>query len=266
MDNRPIGVFDSGLGGLTCVKELMKVLPGEDIIYLGDTGRVPYGTRSRETIIKYTMQDIAFLEKHNVKRIVIACGTVSSVALDEIDKTGRVRITGVIDSAVAEAVRVTKNGKIGVMGTPATIASGSYEKKLLTLNPNLEIMSIPCPMFVPLVENGYIEDDNRVLNLVAQEYIEPLPRMGVDTVILGCTHYPLIQGCISKLVPDAILIDPGKQAALSLAEELMETGNLSDKRQSSYSFYVTDSTESFTKIGSVFLNRKITGKVERIEL
>ena len=264
-DKRPIGVFDSGLGGLTCMRELMRVLPHEDIIYLGDTGRVPYGTRSNDTIIKYTKQDIAFLTKYNVKYIVIACGTVSSVALDHIDKAGLCPIVGVVDSAVDAALSATKTGRIGVLGTPATIASGSYVTKLKA-KADVEVVSHACPLFVPLVENGYTQKDNPVLRLVAQEYLAPLLQKQVDTIILGCTHYPLLKEAIADLCPGITLIDVGQQAALKVSDTLITEGLAATEGEGQYRFFVTDTTENFAHYGSLFLNQPICGCVERVEL
>ena len=262
---RPIGVFDSGLGGLTCMKELMRVMPHEDIVYLGDTGRVPYGTRSNDTIIKYAKQDIAFLLQHDVKYIVIACGTVSSVALEHIDTDGICPIVGVVDSAVEAALKATRSGRIGVLGTPATIASQSYARKLQK-NKDIEVISNACPLFVPLVENGYIHKDNPILRLVAQEYLEPMIKGKVDTLILGCTHYPLLKETIADLCPDITLIDVGQQAALHVADALVSAGLAETTGDAQYRFYVTDTTDSFSRYGSMFLNQPITGQVERVEL
>lgn len=263
--NRPIGVFDSGLGGLTCMRELMRVMPHEDIIYLGDTGRVPYGTRSTDTIVKYTLQDIAFLMKFNVKYIVIACGTVSSVALDRIDTSALCPIVGVVDSAVEAALSATRAGRIGVLGTPATIASGSYAKKLKA-KADVHVVSNACPLFVPLVENGYIEKENPVLRLVAEEYLTPVLAGQVDTIILGCTHYPLLKDAIADLCPGITLIDVGQQAALNVSHSLRQAGLAVAQGEAHYRFYVTDTTENFTRYGSLFLNQPITGQVERVEL
>ncbi len=262
---RPIGVFDSGLGGLTCMRELMRAMPHEDIIYLGDTGRVPYGTRSNETIIKYTLQDIAFLSKFHVKYIVIACGTVSSVALDQIDKTGLCPIVGVVDSAVDAALAATKTGRIGVLGTPATIASGSYVKKLRA-KADVDVVGNACPLFVPLVENGYIQKDNPVLRLVAEEYLAPVLAKQVDTIILGCTHYPLLKAAIAELCPGITLIDVGQQAACNVSRALTESGLAATAGEPEYRFYVTDTTDTFAHYGSLFLNQPIQGQVERVEL
>ncbi|MBQ2670200.1 MAG: glutamate racemase, partial [Clostridia bacterium] len=188
MNNKSIGVFDSGLGGLTAVKQIMKELPNENIIYFGDTGRVPYGTRSRDTILKYTRGDIRFLKTFDVKVIVIACGTASSAALPMIKNEFDVPIVGVIDAAVYAAVRATKNTKIGVIGTSGTIKSGEYEKQIKAYDSSMEVYSKACPMFVPLVENGYF--DSPVTKLIVEEYLEDIRSEGVDTLILGCTHSP----------------------------------------------------------------------------
>ena len=265
LNKRPIGVFDSGLGGLTCMRELMRVMPHEDIVYLGDTGRVPYGTRSNETIVKYTLQDIAFLTKYDVKYIVIACGTVSSVALDRIDTSAMCPIVGVVDSAIDAALAATKSGRIGVLGTPATIASGSYEKKLKA-KADVQVIPNACPLFVPLVENGYTQKDDPVLRLVAQEYLAPLLDGQVDTIILGCTHYPLLKDAIAQLCPGIALIDVGQQAALTVSRSLSEAGLAATQGEGKYRFFVTDTTENFAHYGSIFLNQPINGQVERVEL
>lgn len=267
MDNRPIGVFDSGLGGLTAVKEIISALPGEDIIYFGDTGRVPYGTRSNETIIKYVRQDIRFLLTHNIKTIVVACGTVSTVALDAARQASNVSLMGVVEPSVAKALKLTKNGRIGVIGTPAAIKSGAYERHLKQNNPELFVINNACPLFVPLVENGYIEQENTVARLVAQEYLAPIKDAGVDTIIMGCTHYPLLTHVISSVMGnDVKLIDPGKEAANVLAATLKEKDMLSDRAYGRHQFYVSDTIDNFAKLGSMFLNEDINGTVKRIDI
>ena len=185
MDNKCIGVFDSGLGGLTAVKQIINELPKEDIIYFGDTGRVPYGSRSKETLLKYTRGDIRFLNTFDVKIIVIACGTASSAALPAIKDEFDVPIIGVIDAAVYAAVRATKNKKIGVIGTAGTIKSGEYEKQIKAYDREMQTFAKACPMFVPLVENGYF--DTEVTRIIVAEYLEEIRNQGVDTLILGCT-------------------------------------------------------------------------------
>lgn len=211
----PIGVFDSGLGGLTAVRELRRILPGEDIVYFGDTGRVPYGTRGVDVIVRYAKQDIAFLLEQNVKYVMAACGTVSSTLPEAYTRTLPVPYTGVVQSAAAAAVRATRTGLIGVIGTPATVKSGSYNAAIAALMPGARIVATACPLFVPLVENGYFGADNAVTRLVARDYLKDIRAAGVDTLILGCTHYPLIAPIIADLMgPEVALIDPGRETAL----------------------------------------------------
>ena len=190
MDPRPIGVFDSGLGGLTAVRQLRRVLPGEDIVYFGDTGRVPYGSRGRDIIVQYARQDIRFLLQQDVKFIIAACGTVSSTYPPEEAAKLPVPFTGVVGATARAAVDATRNKKVGIIGTAATVRSGSYAAVIRDMMPEVEIFARACPMFVPLVENGYFNDGNPVTKLIIAEYLQELKDAGVDTLILGCTHYP----------------------------------------------------------------------------
>ena len=196
MDDRPIGVFDSGLGGLTTVRELCRLLPEEDIVYFGDTGRVPYGSRSRETIVKYARQDVAFLRTFDLKTIVIACGTVSTTALDVLAAENPIPVLGVVAPAARAAARATRSGSIGLIGTQASIRSGAYERLIRAENPAARVLAQPCPLFVPLVENGRFRPGDVVIETVAAEYLAPLKEAGVDTLVLGCTHYPLLEKVI----------------------------------------------------------------------
>lgn len=266
MDNRKIGVFDSGLGGLTAVKEIMKLLPNESIVYFGDTGRVPYGTRSKETILKYTYDDINFLLKHNVKMIVIACGTASSAALPEIKDEFDVPIFGVVDAGAYEASRVTKNNKIGIIGTPATIKSGAYNRYIKEYNNQAQIFEKACPLFVPLVENGHF--DTPVTRLVIDEYLKDIRDAEVDTLILGCTHYPLLKKAIGEYMGEGVkLISPGEEVAKYLVKKITsENAHGEDKDEDRYSYYVSDSVESFEELGGIFLETKINGKVSKIDI
>ena len=212
MDNRCIGVFDSGLGGLTAVKEIMDILPNESLIYFGDTGRVPYGTRSRETIIKYSENDIRFLESFDVKLIVVACGTVSSVALPVIKDRFKTPIIGVVDATSAAAAAATKNNKIGIIGTPGTILSNAYNNCINEINPEIKTFKKACPLFVPLVENGHF--DTPVARLVIEEYLSELKKENIDTLILGCTHYPLLEKAIQDFLGQKVtLINSGAETA-----------------------------------------------------
>ncbi len=256
MDTRSIGIFDSGLGGLTTVKEMLARLPGEDIIYFGDTGRVPYGTRGDATIIRYVEDDIRFLINRDVKLIIAACGTASAVALPSLKGKTEVPVIGVVEPASRRAASVSRNGRIGVLGTGATINSGKYEEEIRKILPSAVITKKACPLFVPLVENGHTED--RVARLVAEEYLAPLKEAGVDTVILGCTHYPLLQTIIREIMGDDVtLINPGEETvryALSLLDEM---DGRSDKEKGECEFFVSDLTDSFIEVGSSFLGRKI---------
>ncbi len=266
MDNRPIGVFDSGLGGLTAVKELITLLPNEDIVYFGDTGRVPYGTKSRQTICKYARQDIALLKQYGVKMILAACGTVSSIFPAEDVKKLSVLFSGVLLPAVQQACAASKTKTIGVLGTPATIHSGAYAEAIRTICPHANIIGVPCPLFVPLVENGYVDKDNRITRLVAAEYLSAFDNLPVDTVILGCTHFPLLKDIIADIVGQKItLIDPGKEAAGHAAAQLAANDMLTDSLQKgSIRFLVSDDIESFQNNAQKFLGRKLEGEIKQV--
>ncbi len=267
MDNRPIGVFDSGLGGLTAVKELLQIMPHENIVYFGDTGRVPYGSRSRETIIKYAKQDAAFLKSNNVKMIVAACGTVSSVAGSIGDGLG-VPFAGVLRPTVAAAAAATGNRRVGAIGTTATIRSGSYRRALAEIDREIEVFDRDCPLFVPLVENGFIADDDQVTRLVAERYLAPLREAGIDTLILGCTHYPIIRRIIEDVMGSNVaLIDSGRETALYCAKVLKEQGLLCDRESDGdCSFFVSDRVEGFARIAETFLGRDIKNDVSHVDI
>lgn len=266
MDTRPIGVFDSGLGGLTAVKELERLLPDEKIVYFGDTGRVPYGTKGSDTIIKYALQDIRFLRTFDVKAIVIACGTVSSVAFNTVSREFSLPIIGVVEPTAAAAAAKTKSGNIGVIATAATISTGCYEREILKLMPKAKIMSRACPMFVPLVENGYFTDNSEVATIIAHEYLDDF-KGKVDTLILGCTHYPLLSGIIKKILPDVTLINSGYETALKAADIMKENILLSEKANNEPTrFFVSDRASDFTKLSAIFLEHEVTGSVEKIDI
>ena len=266
MDKRPIGIFDSGLGGLTCVKEVMKIMPGEDIIYFGDTGRVPYGARSAEQIVKYVRQDINFLKTFDIKYIIIACGTASSAALPMIRGEYETEITGVLYPAAKKALESTKNGRIGVIGTQGTVRSGKYTQQLKEFDKGVEVTEVACPLFVHLVENGHT--DSLPAKLIAEEYLEEIKKADVDTLILGCTHYPLLKNIIAEILGDKVtLIDSGAAAAGFAKAEMEKMGLLSDKKtDGTVKYFVSDITESFARLGGMFLNKEITQKVERIDI
>lgn len=266
MDNRPIGIFDSGLGGLTAVKELITLLPNENIVYFGDTGRVPYGTKSRQIICKYAHQDIALLKQYDVKMVLAACGTVSSIFPDEDVKKLSVLYSGVLLPAVQRACAVSKTNTIGILGTPATIQSGAYAKAIRTICPHANIIGVPCPLFVPLVENGYVDKDNRITRLVATEYLSAFDKLPIDTIILGCTHFPLLKDIIADIVGQKIkLIDPGKEVARHAASQLASNNMLADSLQKgSIKFLVSDDVESFQNNAQRFLGRKLEGEIKQV--
>lgn len=262
MNNHAIGVFDSGLGGLTAVRELNKILPNENIIYFGDTARIPYGSRSRKTVLKYASEDIEFLRNHDIKMIIAACGTVSSV-IGDISNIDGIPFTGVLIPASRSACSATKNGRIGIIGTPATIRSGSFKRTIENIRPDTKVFSNPCPLFVHLVENGYIDRHNKITKLAAEEYLEPIKKQNVDTLILGCTHYPIIKDIIADYMGDNVkLIDTGAEAAKYAEKCLSEKNLLSDRYKSGKNtFYVSDSTELFGDTARIFLGHDVSGDV-----
>lgn len=263
--NYAIGVFDSGMGGLTAVQELNRIMPNENIIYFGDTARIPYGSRSRETILRYAGEDVAFLRRHEIKMIIAACGTVSSVALDTPIVTDDMPFTGVIAPAIEAACRATKKKRIGIIGTPATIKSGSYIKAIAATHPEVMVIPQACPLFVHLVENGYTDFNNPVTRLVAEEYLDPVKKENVDVLILGCTHYPVIADLIGDIMgKDVALISAGAEAAKFAKGKLHELGLLSDREyKGKNTYYVSDSTEMFEENAVNFLREDVRGDVFR---
>lgn len=268
MDKRAIGVFDSGMGGLTTVRELERRLPGEDIIYFGDTGRVPYGGRSPETILRYARQDVAFLRTFDLKAIVIACGTVSSIALEELSKECPMPVIGVVEPAAKAAVRATKNGKVGLIGTKSTIASGAYERVLRGIRADVEVTAHACPLFVPLVENGRFREGDPLVELVVAEYLEPFKAAGVDTLVLGCTHYPLLTEAIGEYLGDGVtLISSGAACVETVAQVLADSGLESgNDGVGSRRYFASDSPESFEALASIFLGEDIRHQAVQIAI
>lgn len=264
MNNKPIGVFDSGLGGLTVVKEISKIMPTERIIYFGDTGRVPYGTRSHDKIIKYALQDMNFLSQFDIKMVIIACGTVSSVALHNIVDAFDLPVVGVVEPASQAAVRATKMKKIGILGTSGTINSGAYERKIKSLDDSIACINIACPMFVPFVENGFLH--HSATRLIAEEYLAPLKNNAVDTIILGCTHYPLLKEMIYDIMgADVELIDAGAEAA-KFALALLEQNSMLSEDGGNNEYYVSDSVENFGHLGGLFLEQHILNSIKKINI
>ena len=262
MDNRAIGVFDSGLGGLTAVRRLQEILPEEQIIYFGDTGRVPYGTRGRDIIIKYARQDVAFLRGFDLKAIIVACNTVSSVALDLLAAENDIPIIGTVEPACRRALRETKNGRIGVIGTAATVRSGAYERVLHRAEGGLALFAEACPLFVPLVENGRVHRGDVVIETVVAEYLAPLKEAGVDTLILGCTHYPLLEEVIGDYMGAGVtLIDSGAEAANAARAEVAPRAGAGGAQ-----YFVSDDPQGFTQLAGLFLQQPVAGEAELVEI
>lgn len=262
MDDRRIGVFDSGLGGLTGLRELVRVLPHEDVVYFGDTGRVPYGGRSADTIARYTADDIRFLRGFDVKAILVACGTASTVLgrLGSFD----IPVLGVIEPAAEAALAATKNGRVGIIGTAASIRSGAYER---ALGGRCETFAAACPLFVPLVENGRFRRGDVVIETIAREYLEPMRDFGCDTLILGCTHYPLLGEIIADILPGVTLIDPGARAADKIGELLAAEGlETSRSGAGSVEYYVSDDPEGFSRLASIFMGREVREDATKVEI
>lgn len=270
MDNRPIGVFDSGVGGLTVVKELQSTLPGEDILYFGDTGRVPYGTRSREIIRRYAAQDIRYLLAHNVKAIVAACGTVSANFTEEDARALGVDVPfrTIVLPATRKACALSKRGRIGVIATPAAIRSGAYERAVRGISPEAKVFGNPCPLLVPLVENGMTALDCRITRLAVEMYLEPLIAEQIDTLILGCTHYPILYGLIDDVLHGQVtLIDAGAAAASELQAELTAAGKLAGQGHRGETRYrVTDAVDNFVEVAHNFLDREVSGSIEYVDI
>ncbi len=264
MDDRAIGVFDSGLGGLTVVRRLTEMMPSENIVYFGDTGRVPYGTRSADTIRRYAKEDAAFLLGKDVKYIIAACGTVSSVAGDALCALP-VPATGVVEATARAAARATRNGKIGVIGTSATVRSGAFETALARILPSVKVTAIACPMFVPLVENGWIDPQDEVAIATVKRYMRPIREAGVDTLILGCTHFPLLAPIIAAELGEGVtLIDSGRETAICCAETLREQGLTAENGKGECRFYVSDRADGFARVAEIFLGRSVREEVEMI--
>lgn len=251
--NAPIGVFDSGVGGLTVVKEIMHQIPNEKIVYFGDTARVPYGNKSKETITKYSEQIVRFLREQKVKAIVVACNTASAYALDEIEKEVDIPIIGVVKPGAKVASEATRNGKIGVIATEGTIGSGIYSRYIKEINDDADVFGKACPLFVPLVEEGLLQDP--VTDEIAKRYLAELIDIDIDTLVLGCTHYPLIRKTVGKIMgEDVTLVNPAYETAREL-KELLEEKDLLRKEESGlgdnkYQFFVSDSSEKFKRFAN----------------
>lgn len=262
--NKPIGVFDSGIGGLTVVKALRENLPGEDLVYFGDTARVPYGNKSRQTIERFAMESARLLLEHQVKMIVIACNSSSAFALQSLRASFRLPILGVIEAGAKRAVQITENRKVGVIGTHATVVSGAYEQVLERLNSRIKVFSQSCPLFVPLVEEHWLYDE--VTFDIAKRYLNPLKKTGIDTLILGCTHYPLLSDVIARVMGEEVrLVDSATSMAMEV-ERVLREKNLSNSqsgREGEVRYFVSDDPEKFIEIGEKFLGEKVN-RLEKV--
>jgi len=254
MDNRPIGIFDSGVGGITVAKEVMRHLPVEDIIYFGDTARVPYGSKSRETVTKFSKQIARFLIANDVKAIIVACNTVSSNCLEDLRSEFDIPLFGVVEPGVAAAVSATKNNRVGVIGTEATIRSGLYEKLIKAANSAAFVHQKACPLFVSLAEEGFF--DGEITSLAVKYYIDELIADDIDTLVMGCTHYPLLADCIGKMAGGGItIVNPAAATALQTRAFLEDNNMLGDRQKGKPTFYVSDNTEKFNMLSEIVLGQ-----------
>ena len=258
-----IGVFDSGIGGLTVLHEIIEALPRENTVYLGDTARSPYGTKSVDTVLRYSFENSEFLVEKGVKIVVVACNTSTAIALEHLQRELTLPVVGVIEPGVKRALARTQNKKIGVIGTEATIQSGAYTRALKTVDRSVEVYSRACPLFVPLVEEGWT--DNQVVEMTVRAYLESLKQSGIDTLILGCTHYPLLKKSIRKFLGGGVrLVDSAKETAMEVAGMVKKTALARTAGRGVHSFFVTDAPDRFIKVGRRFLGEKVESAV-RIE-
>jgi glutamate racemase len=264
MSERAIGIFDSGVGGLTVFKAVAQRLPGEEYYYLGDTGRVPYGTKSPRTVLRYALEAAAFLNARRVKALVVACNTASAVALKAIEEHFNLPVIGVIEPGARKAAVITRSRRVGVIGTEGTIKSGAYTRAIQALDPGIEVFGVPCPLFVPLAEEGWAE--HRVAQLAAEEYLAPLQKAGIDTLVLGCTHYPLLKRTIAGVLGAGVqLVDSAEETARCLAQLLDERHLARQRPPHAPRFFVTDVPTRFERVGGDFLGGALTA-VEQVEL
>lgn len=259
MPERAVGIFDSGVGGLTVLRELRRQLPHEELVYLGDTARVPYGTKSPQTVSRYAREAARFLVEQQVKLLVVACNTASAVALDDLAAVHQLPVVGVIEPGARRALEVSRNGRIGVIGTEGTIRSRAYERALQTGGPNVAVWAAACPLFVPLAEEGWAE--HPIARLAAAEYLAPLLREGIDTLVLGCTHYPLLKRTLQEVVGPAVtLIDSAEETAKTVAAQLVAQGLTRGPDPPGLPrYFVTDVSERFERVGGAFLGAPLAG-------
>jgi len=262
---KAIGIFDSGVGGLTVLKEVVRALPQEDTIYLGDTARVPYGTKSPETVIRYSRQIAAYLLSRDIKLLVVACNTASAVALSTLQKELPIPVVGVIEPGARRAAAVTRSGRVGVIGTAGTVKSSAYTKAIKRINRDIHVVTRACPLFVPLAEEGWV--DNEVARLTARLYLSDLKDEGVDTLVLGCTHYPILKEVIGEVMGDEVtLVDSARETARTVAQILGERGLLRPEGEvGNHHYFVTDIPAGFIRVGNRFLGGRL-GDVYQVNL
>ena len=266
MDKRPIGVFDSGLGGLTGLAALRQLLPGEEFVFFGDTARVPYGGRDRETLVGFARQDVAFLRTFDPKAILVSCGTVSANALSELQEENDLPIYGVIQAAARQAARSTHNGRVGVIATQASVRSGAFQRALAARSSALEVTVRACPRFVPLVESGHFLPGDALARAAALEYLAPLIERGVDTLVLGCTHSPLLSPLIEEVMgPEVVLVDAGAATAQVMADELEKRDLLAGDGPGGCRYFVSGEPQTFAQLASTFLGESVD-RVEQVDI
>ena len=261
-----IGIFDSGIGGLTVLKEIRKRLPHETIKYLGDTARVPYGTRSAQTVLKYARANTDFLKRQDIKLLVIACNTASAVATEHLRSAHNLPIIDVVGPGARAAVSATRNGRVGIIGTEATISSGAYQREVRSLREDAVLFAEPCPLFVPLVEQGWVDENDTIVQMIVRRYLEPLLDSQIDTLVLACTHYPLLKKAIVQFMGDTItLIDSAEQIAREVETTLRDGNLLSTEPGAPPQYFVTDIPHRFAATGALFLGESL-GDVELIDI
>lgn len=265
--NSYIGVFDSGIGGLTVVKSIVESMPDENIVYFGDTAHVPYGTRSKRQILHYVLNDVKFINTFDIKAIVIACNTADAVAREAVEQAyPDIPVFGVVDPASRMAACTTRNGKIGVIATNATINSHSYDKAIAKYNKDATVYSAACPLLVPLVENGRFEIGDIVIETVLKEYLEPLLAEGIDTLVLGCTHYPLLYDIIQHLYPSLNIISSSGAAAAKMLGTLIQDHLCNDQPGSERKYFVSDDAEGVDKLARVFMGDELGGSFRQVNI
>lgn len=259
MDSRPIGIFDSGIGGLTVVDKVLRLLPNEKIVYFGDTARVPYGNKSKETITRFSKEIVRFLLRFKVKLIIVACNTASSLSLKALERSFSIPIVGVIRPGAEEAFKASKKKRIGVIGTEATISSGTYKREIMSIGKHSLVFQKSCPLFVPLVENRWFGDN--ITLKIAKRYLLPMLRKKIDTLILGCTHYPLLKNAIQKTAGKGVVLIDSSTAVANYTRDLLRRKNLlSGRSTASVKFFASDNTKSFARLAKVFLGKNVKAK------